>query len=130
MNYKLRKLKKNTDERGTLIEVLRSDEVGQFNQVYSATIRPGYTRGGHYHKKRKEWFCILKGEGEYTIRDIKTGESKVIPIKENDYTQIELSSGLWHEIKNTGKEDLIFVSAISDLYDKNNPDTYKLNEKI
>ena len=125
INYKIKKLKKNTDERGTLIEVLRSDEVGQFNQIYSATIKPGKTRGQHYHKSRKEWFCILVGDGEYKIRDMATKEEKIIPIREGEYLQVELNPGLWHEVKNTGKKDLIFVSAISDLYNKENPDTFR-----
>lgn len=125
MNYKIRELKKNTDERGTLIEVLRSDEVGEFNQVYSATIEPGKMRGGHYHKQRKEWFCVLKGNGIYIVKDIQTGEQIDIPINEGEYKQIELSPGLYHEIHNTGNTEMIFVSAISDLYYKDNSDTFK-----
>jgi UDP-2-acetamido-2,6-beta-L-arabino-hexul-4-ose reductase len=126
MKYKIRELKKNIDDRGTLVEVLRSDEVGEFNQIYSATIKPGKMRGGHYHKDRKEWFCILTGEGIYKIKDIDTGEEIEIPIREGEFKQIELEPGLYHEIYNTGEKDLIFVSAISDLYDKNNSDTYKI----
>ena len=125
MNYKIRRLKPNTDNRGTLVELLRSDEVGAFNQIYCATIKPGCSRGGHYHKERKEWFCIIQGEGIYKIRDIKTGQEVQLPIGANDYIQIELSPGNWHEIRNSGDSDLIFVSAISDLYDKMNSDTYK-----
>jgi len=127
MNYKIKTLEKKTDDRGTLIEVLRSDEVGEFNQIYSATIKPGKTRGQHYHKGRKEWFCVLKGEGVYRIKDIKTGNTEYVKIKEGDYKQIELEPMLWHSIENTGKEDLIFVSAISDLYDKKNPDTFRID---
>lgn len=126
MNYKIRELEKHIDERGTLVEVLRSDEVGQFNQIYTATIKPGYTRGGHYHKERREWFCVISGEGIYRIKDVETDDEEEIFIKEGEYKQIELRPGLYHEIKNIGEKDLIFVSAISDLYDKNNSDTFKL----
>lgn len=127
MNYRIRKLQKKIDKRGTLIEVLRSDKVGEFNQIYSATIKPGHSRGKHYHKKRKEWFCVLKGEGIYTIKNIKGDECEIIDFKDGEYWQIELGPKLWHEIRNTGDEDLIFVSAISDLYNPNEPDTYKFN---
>lgn len=125
----IRYLDKNTDDRGTLIEVLRSDIVGQFNQIYSASIKPGKIRGGHYHKNRKEWFCVLIGEGTYEIKDMETGEIKDIVIgnigEDWQYMQIELVPGLWHSITNTGRSDLVFVSAISDCYDKQNPDTYR-----
>jgi len=126
MNYKIKELKQNTDERGTLIEVLRSDEVGTFNQVYSATIKPGCVRGGHYHKERKEWFCVLKGSGVYHIRDLITDDIADIYIREGEYKQIELKPGIYHEIRNTGDTEMVFVSVISDLYDKNNSDTFKI----
>lgn len=126
MNYKIKNLEKHTDDRGTLIELLRSDQVGTFNQIYTATIKPGYSRGSHYHKERKEWFCVISGEGIYRIQDVETLDIEEIIIKEGDFKQIELKPGLWHQITNTGEKDLIFVSAISDLYDKDNPDTFTL----
>ena len=125
MNYKVKNLFKATDDRGTLIELLRSDESGTFNQIYTANIKPGCFRGGHYHKERKEWFCVIQGQGTYKIRDIKTGEEKKIDVCGEDFIQIELPPYNWHQITNTGKKDLIFVSAISDCYSKNNPDTFR-----
>lgn len=125
MRYKIRELKKNIDDRGILLELLRSDEVGQFNQIYTANIKPGKERGGHYHKVRKEWFCVIKGEGRYELHDLLTGGKDSISIKESDFKQIELPPMIYHKVINTGDQDLIFVSAISDLYNKDNPDTYK-----
>ena len=72
MNCKIIRIKKNTDKRGWLSEILREDKIGKFKQVYVVTIKPGQERGNHYHKKRKEWFCV------HTIKNI--GKEDVIMV--------------------------------------------------
>jgi UDP-2-acetamido-2,6-beta-L-arabino-hexul-4-ose reductase len=45
------KLKRNTDNRGTFIEITRAESAGQFS--YSTTM-PGITRGNHFHTRKAE----------------------------------------------------------------------------
>jgi len=126
MDYKIRKLEKKEDERGWLAEIIRSDEVGPFNQVHIVCFKSGQTRAQHYHKNRKEWFYVADGTAMFKLKDINTGETNDIKIGKEDFLVLEISKNIWHEIKNIGESNLMIVSATSDTYDKNNSDTYKL----
>lgn len=108
------KMKVHEDERGWLTEVFR-DELAK-GLVYAFSIRSGKSRGKHYHRRKREWFCVLEGSGKIRIgkrwRNIKAREKVYIPPKS------------YHELKNTGKKLLIAVSYSSEKYDPKNPDTY------
>ena len=85
--YTITKLSKSKEERGWLSEIFRSDKMSQFQQVYVATIKPGYMRGDHYHKQRVEWFSVIKGKGKLTLY----GADKrrlTIPLDEKDKTKL------------------------------------------
>ncbi|GAH80031.1 unnamed protein product, partial [marine sediment metagenome] len=59
----VKKLRVMPDERGFLIELLRSDEEAfkEFGQVYLTTCYPGVVKGWHYHKKQMDNFICVKG---------------------------------------------------------------------
>jgi len=72
---------KNIDKRGYLFEFLKEKERQlSFNgQIYFATIRPGFSRGDHYHKHRSEIFSVISGKFEFIIHDlIKNKKKKII----------------------------------------------------
>lgn len=123
MDYKTWEVKKNIDERGFLSEIFRRDVQGDFKQVYVATLKPGAVRANHYHKSRREWFCIIKGKARITLWD-KTGWRLYVDVDGNNPQVIEVPTLMFHKIENIGKRIAILVSAASDLYDKNNPDSY------
>ena len=123
MDYKITELKKNIDDRGWLAEVIREDIIGEFKQVYVATMKKGVTRGNHYHKNRREWFCVIKGIARMTLW-VEGGVTTEIIMDEKELRLIEVPPLAWHKLENIGKGTLIKISATSDLYDKNNTDTY------
>lgn len=56
---KLKKLKVIKNNRGYVMEILRSDDsiFKKFGQVYLSTCNPGIIKGRHYHKKTNGLFC-------------------------------------------------------------------------
>ena len=57
-------LKKRTDERGWLIEVLRGESLNstrEFGQIFVSVAPPRKVRGNHYHTRKTEWFCVPVG---------------------------------------------------------------------
>ena len=58
----IKKLAIIPDERGSLMEILRSDDplFSHFGQVYMTTAYPGVVKGWHYHKKQKDYFTCIK----------------------------------------------------------------------
>ncbi|MEM2982926.1 MAG: dTDP-4-dehydrorhamnose 3,5-epimerase, partial [Candidatus Bathyarchaeia archaeon] len=51
------------DERGRLMEILRSDDqiFRGFGQVYMTTAYPGVVKGWHYHKVQYDNMAVVKG---------------------------------------------------------------------
>ena len=125
MDYKTTGLKQNKDQRGWLTEVFREDMIGDFKQVYVATLKGKAIRGSHYHKKRREWFFIIKGKGIMRLEDIRNkGEVLDILMDEKDQNLIEIGPWIHHTLINTLRTTMIKVSATSDMYNKEEPDTY------
>lgn len=128
MNIPIRTLTVKSDERGILFEILRSEHVEHtgFGQILITTATPGMKKGGHYHKRKKEWYCVLKGHGLLTLRDLNTNESKSVELHGNIPSVVEMPIGIFHEIENIGKEDLMLLVYISEEYNPNDPDTYTM----
>lgn len=118
MKSKDLKVKKHKDKRGWLAEIFRSDKIGNFKQVYFATITPGMTRAGHYHKKKSEWICVTRGKAK-----VKLGDESV-KVSGKNLRLIKIEPLVFHSVTNIGKEDLYLAMASTKLYNKKNPDTY------
>ncbi|WP_349687982.1 cupin domain-containing protein [Acidaminococcus sp. DS4831] len=69
------------------------------------TLHPGCAVPVHQHLGNNETYYLLKGEGEYTDED------KKLTVKAGDVTFCE--DGGTHGLKNTGKEDLVFIALIN-----------------
>jgi len=55
------KMKVHEDERGWLIEAFRDEFAkGRYTHFHQAREKPGK----HYHKRKKEWFCVLRQRHE------------------------------------------------------------------
>jgi dTDP-4-dehydrorhamnose 3,5-epimerase-like enzyme len=60
------------DKRGLLVIVHKKP----FKQCYYVTFNGINTvRGNHYHKRIKEWFCVVEGITTYKLYNLKTKET-------------------------------------------------------
>ncbi len=128
LRYQVKNLEKHADKRGWLVEMLKTDEIdaGQsIKQIYAATIEPGCFRGGHYHKKRIEWFFIIGDNAEIILEDIKTKEKIIIPVSSKRLQRITIYPEIAHVVINRGTEVVILLSAQNNIYDPRNADTHK-----
>lgn len=114
-------LKKNTDQRGSFIETIKSSLGGQFS--FSSTV-PGVTRGNHYHTRKIERFIVIKGEAVIELRRI--GTDKVLHFELNGENPSFVDMPIWytHNIKNTGSEELITLFWINEFFNPEDQDTY------
>ena len=64
-------LNKNTDHRGDFLEILKTEDAGQFAYF---TAHPGITRGGHYHHTKCEKFLVVQGTAKFRFRNINRGK--------------------------------------------------------
>lgn len=108
-----------TDQRGTLVEVLKSSGCGQ---IFVSSTRPGATRGNHYHDTKVEKFCVFSGRALVEFREVESDE--VVAIEATDGTTLNIPPGHTHSIKNVGESDLVVVFWASEEFDPTRADTY------
>src|SRR3989338_9900184 len=70
---KIKKLKVIPDERGKLMEILRSDEpiFEKFGQAYVTVCKPRIVKGWHYHKVQTDHFVCLQGVAKVVLYDAR-----------------------------------------------------------
>lgn len=117
-------IEKHEDERGFLVELFKSEG---FGQVYYFTTKPGKTRGNHYHKRKKEFFFVLEGNGVIGLHNKETGELLNYEVSGEKPELIEIPLNHVHNVRNTGADDLKVVAWISEVFDPNDADTYYEN---
>mgnify|MGYP003117062413 FL=1 len=109
------------DDRGYLSETIKTNAGGQ---SFFSTTKPGYIRGQHFHMRKLERFCVLKGEAEINLR--KLGDDKIITYKvSGDKTQyIDMPLFYTHNITPHNDEEIITLFWQNELLDKEDTDTY------
>lgn len=113
-------IKVNEDTRGYLCEIVKHHEGGQ---VFFSITKPGITRGDHYHTRKIERFCVVKGEAIIKLRHINSDKVKEFKVSGEKPTFIDMPIYHTHNIKNIGKEDLMTLFWISEIYNPDDPDT-------
>lgn len=114
-------LKKNTDDRGSFIETVRTSTGGQFS---FSTTNPGITRGNHFHTRKTERFIVIRGEAVIRLRRIGTSEILEFRLNGNDPSFVDMPVWYTHNITNTGKEELLTLFWINEFYNPDDPDTF------
>lgn len=114
-------LKKNTDDRGTFVETVKTVIGGQFS---FSTTHPGITRGNHFHTRKIERFAVIKGKANIDLRKIGTSEVLSFELDGEKPAFVDMPVWYSHNITNTGSEDLLTLFWINEFFDPNDPDTY------
>lgn len=129
----LKPLKVIPDERGWLMEILRSDDeiFQQFGQVYLTTAYPGVVKAWHYHKKQTDNFTCIHGMMKVALFDARPGSPTKntimeLFIGEKNPLLVTVPPGVYHGFKAIGKETAYFLSIPTLPYDYENPDEYRL----
>lgn len=112
---------KNTDPRGSFVEIIRLNVGGQ---VSFSTTLPGITRGNHYHTRKIERFSVIKGKALIQLRKIGTSEVLDFYLDGNEPSYVDIPIWYTHSIKNIAKEELYTIFWINEFYDANDSDTY------
>lgn len=109
------------DERGVFVEMLKTQDSGQFSFF---TAHPGITRGSHYHHTKTEKFLVIKGKARFGFRQIITNETHEIITNGEQPQIVETVPGWSHDITNVGDSEMIVILWANEIFDRNHPDTY------
>ena len=130
---KVRKLRFIPDERGYLMEMLRSDweEYVQFGQVYITAVYPGVVKGWHYHKIQTDHFICVHGMAKVVLYDGREGSPTHGEVNEffmgwQNPTLLKIPPGVMHGFKGISPEMALIVNVPTELYNYDQPDEYRL----
>lgn len=129
MSITIKSLDVKKDGRGWLSEIIRSEDVDhkKFGQVLITAANPGETKGNHYHKRKTEWYCVIKGKGIVTIINRNNKEKKEIETGEENMALIKIPVNYFHRIKNIGEEEMLLLAYTDEVFNRNDPDSYEDN---
>lgn len=113
--------KVHRDDRGQLFEIIRMANGGQ---VFFSTTKPGVVRGNHFHTRKIEWFCVLKGEAAIRLRRVDDTEVHEFRISGDSPQFISIPVLHTHQIENVGEEELLTMFWCNEIYTADDPDTY------
>jgi len=130
---KVHKLRHIPDERGYLMEMLRSDweEYDKFGQVYITAVYPGVVKGWHYHKIQTDHFICVHGMAKVVLYDGREGsathgEVNEFFMGEQNPMLLKIPPGVMHGFKGIGQEMALIVNVPTELYNYEQPDEYRL----
>ena len=113
-------LPKYGDERGVFVEMLKTQDSGQFSFF---TAHPGITRGGHYHHTKTEKFLVIKGSARFGFRHVVTNERYEVFTSGDRPQVVETVPGWTHDITNVGEDEMVVMLWASEIFDRERPDT-------
>ena len=111
----------HTDPRGSFVEMLKTQESGQFSFF---TAHPKVTRGGHYHHTKNEKFLVVKGEALFRFKSLSDEREYAIKTSGLKPVVVETIPGWTHDITNIGPDEMIVMLWANEIFDREKPDTY------
>ena len=114
----------HADDRGYLIELVKELSGGQ---IFFSVTKPGVTRGNHFHTRKIERFCVMKGEASIQLRKTGTDTIKRYELTGTSPGFVDIPIWYTHNITNIGKDELVTIFWTNELFDEKNPDTYYEN---
>ena len=115
------------DERGWLAEIMRSGNLpkgARMSQLFVTVGNPGKTKGKHYHKRKTEWFSVVSGEAKLHLKDVRTGEERIVPMGEKNLVTVAIAPQIAHAITSDGDQPFYLIVVASEDFDANDPDTF------
>jgi len=131
---KVKKLKIIPDDRGRLMEILRSDEdmFLKFGQVYMTTAFPGVTKAWHYHKKQDDHFTCIAGRMRLGLYDARKdsptfGQVDEFFISLDDPMLVRIPKGVYHGFKCVSDCEAVVINVPTMPYNYKDPDEHRLD---
>lgn len=128
-----KQLKRHADERGFLMEMLRTDDeefYTRFAQTYVSLNYPGVIRAWHYHKLQTDLWVVPRGMVKAVLYDSRpdsptNGEVQEFFMGEQNMILLRIPVGVMHGYKTVGVEPSLLVNFPDQLYNPANPDEYR-----
>ena len=131
---KVKKLKVIPDDRGRLMEILRSDDgiFQKFGQVYMTTAFPGVVKAWHYHKKQTDNFTCVRGKMRLGLYDSRKDSPTYGNVEEyiiglDNPLLVQIPPGVYHGFKGASDDEAVVINTVTEPYDHDVPDEYRVD---
>jgi dTDP-4-dehydrorhamnose 3,5-epimerase len=128
-----KKLTVHADERGRLMEMLRSDDsfFAKFGQVYVTTAYPGVVKAWHYHRLQTDHFVCVHGMMKVVLYDARDGSPTKGLINEffigtHNPELVQIPAGVYHGFNCLSDHEAIIINTPTELYNYATPDEYRV----
>lgn len=121
------------DERGFLMEMLRSDDpfFQKFGQSYLTACYPGVVKGWHYHRIQTDHFVCVNGMAKVVLFDSREespthGQIQEVFMGERNPILLRIPPMVMHGFKGIGTEPALIINFPTELYNYKEPDEHRL----
>lgn len=130
----VKKLKVLPDDRGRLMEIMRSDDkfFEKFGQVYMTTAKPGVVKAWHFHRLQKDNFTCVHGKMRLALYDARKssptyGEVNDFIISLDDPMLVTIPEEVYHGFKCVSDCEAVVINTPTNMYNHKEPDEYRLD---
>lgn len=131
---KIKKLKVIPDDRGKLMEILRSDDkiFEKFGQVYMTTAKPGIIKAWHWHKLQTDNFTCVFGKIRLVLYDAREASKTYKQIDEFEISLegpllVQIPPNVYHGFKCISNTEAIVINTVTKPYNYKKPDEYRID---
>ncbi len=128
-----KKLTVHADERGRLMEMLRSDDpfFAKFGQAYLTTAYPGAVKAWHYHQKQVDHFTCVRGMMKVVLYDDREGSKtrgtvNEFFIGEHNPMLVRIPAGVYHGFKCISEHEALIINVPTEVYRYEQPDEFRI----
>ncbi|MBI4395402.1 MAG: dTDP-4-dehydrorhamnose 3,5-epimerase family protein [Candidatus Omnitrophica bacterium] len=129
---KVKTLKAIPDERGKLMEILRSDEpmFEKFGQVYVTVCKPRVVKGWHYHKLQVDHFVCLQGKAKVVLYDARESSRTYKLINEfimgwENPIMVKIPTFVYHGFAALEGNEAMILNLPTEVYRYRDPDEFR-----
>jgi len=130
---KVRRLRLIPDDRGWLMELLRTDweEFEKFGQAYVTTCYPDVIKAWHYHKLQTDPFTCVSGLAKLALYDPRDDSPTKGMVNEFylgtlNPILVKIPHHVYHGFTAAGNELAMIVNFPTHIYNYEKPDEYRL----
>lgn len=129
-----KKLKVIPDERGRLMEMLRSDDemFTKFGQVYMTTTYPQVVKAWHFHKKQDDYITCVSGMLKLVLYDQREGSPTFGEVNEffigsHNPMLVKVPRTVFHGWKCISEHEAMVINVVTEPYNPGEPDEHRLD---
>ncbi len=131
---KIKKLTVFPDERGRLMEILRSDDelFQKFGQVYVTTTYPNVVKAWHLHSRQTDCIACIQGMIKLAIYDPREdsathGEVSQLYLGIHNPILVSIPPDVFHGWMCVSGEEAIIINCPTEIFDPDRPDEVRLD---